>query len=292
MRLSPERPAVDWMATQLEHRNPAGVLPLIGKTVPVPPGAIPVWVSEPAHWIYGYTPGQWINIPLLTRTGGQPQRFFIAGEWRDYGRQQGAIAMDLADYTALTGDRLRTDAAIDLVPGTDAARVMADVRAALPQATARNVTIADSRSIRALSLRIFDRSFAVTYLLEAIAILVGLAGIAATFSGQTLARSKEFGMLRHVGVQRRQIIGMLAAEGALLGVVGVAAGIGLGLAISLVLIQVINPQSFHWTMDVRLPLPLFAFVAAALIAASAGTALIAGRKAISRSSILSVREDW
>jgi putative ABC transport system permease protein len=58
------------------------------------------------------------------------------------------------------------------------------------------------------------------------------------------------------------------------------------------LIQVINPQSFHWTMDVRLPGTLFVSVAVALIAASAGTALIAGRKALSRDSVLAVREDW
>jgi putative ABC transport system permease protein len=149
-----------------------------------------------------------------------------------------------------------------------------------------------SRDLRALSLRIFDRSFAVTYVLEAIAILVGLAGVAATFSAQTLARTKEFGMLRHIGVLRRQIVAMLAAEGALLGAVGVVAGIGLGIAISQVLIHVINPQSFHWTMETELPSVLFATVAFALIAASAGTALIAGRRALSDDAIRAVREDW
>ena len=289
LRLAPDRPPIDWMATAVKDRNPAGILPMIGKILPAPAGAIPVWVSEPAHWIYGYTPGQWIRLPVGNRDG---RNFFIAGEWRDYGRQQGAIAMSLADYTALTGDQMRTDAAIDLAPSTDERHMMEEIRAVLPPALARNVTIADSRTIRALSLRIFDRSFAVTYLLEGIAILVGIAGIAATFSSQTLARSKEFGMLRHVGVLRRQIITMLAIEGALLGVVGVVAGMVLGLAISQILIQVINPQSFHWTMDVRLPGILFIPVAISLIAASAGTALMAGRKALSRDSVLAVREDW
>jgi putative ABC transport system permease protein len=85
---------------------------------------------------------------------------------------------------------------------------------------------------------------------------------------------------------------MLALEGALLGFVGVVAGIGLGLAIGQVLIQVINPQSFHWTMDVRVPYALLGSVTIALIAASAGTALIAGRNALSRDSVLAVREDW
>lgn len=288
LRIAPDRPAIDWMATQLDHRDPAGILPLIGTTLPVPPGAIPVWVSEPARLMYGYAPGEWVNLPVA----GGVKRFFVAGEWRDYGRQQGAIAMDLADYTALTGDTLRTDAAIDLKPGADRGRVMQDIRMALPASVAQSVMIMDSHTIRQISLRIFDRSFAVTYLLEGIAILVGLAGVAATFSTQTLARSREFGMLRHVGVLRAQIIAMLATEGALLGVIGTVAGIALGIAISQVLINVINPQSFHWTMDVRWPGALFASVAAALIAASAGTALIAGRKALSRDSVMAVREDW
>jgi putative ABC transport system permease protein len=200
--------------------------------------------------------------------------------------------MDLADYSALTGDQMRTDAAFDLSRGADERRSMEAIRAALPPSVARSAIIADSRAIRALSLRIFDRSFAVTYLLEGIAILVGLAGVAATFSTQTLSRSKEFGMLRHIGVLRREIVAMLAIEGALLGIIGVVAGMGLGIAISQVLIRVINPQSFHWTMDVRLPFALLAFVSLALIAASAGTALIAGRRALSQDTLIAVREDW
>ena len=169
---------------------------------------------------------------------------------------------------------------------------MRAIRAVLPASVARIAILADSRAIRTLSLRIFDRSFAVTYLLEGIAILVGLAGVAATFSTQTLSRSKEFGMLRHIGVSRREIVTMLAIEGALLGIAGAVAGIGLGIAISQVLIRVINPQSFHWTMDVRLPFSLLVSVFFALIAASAGTALIAGRKALSQDALMAVREDW
>jgi putative ABC transport system permease protein len=166
------------------------------------------------------------------------------------------------------------------------------MRAVLPASLAGRVIFAEPRELRALSLRIFDRSFAVTYVLEAIAILVGLAGVAATFSAQILARTKEFGMLRHVGVSRRQIVAMLLGEGALLGSIGVAAGIGLGIAMSQVLIHVVNPQSFHWTMQTRLPLSLFAAVTAALIVAAAGTAVVAGRRALSQDAVRAVREDW
>jgi putative ABC transport system permease protein len=146
--------------------------------------------------------------------------------------------------------------------------------------------------LRAMSLRLFDRSFAVTYLLEAIAIIIGLFGVAATFSAQTMARSKEFGMLRHIGVTRRQILAILALEGGALTGLGIATGFALGWIISLVLVFVVNPQSFHWTMQMHLPWPLLGTVAAALLAAAALTALLSGRQALSGAPVRAVREDW
>jgi len=290
LRLSPEQPPITLLAEDIDRANPSAILPVIGRNVPIPDGAIPVWLSEPATWLYPYRAGDTMELPIAGATG--TARVFVAGIWRDYGRQQGTIAIDARDYERLTGDVLRSDAAISLAPGADISSASEAMRAAMPASLASRVSFVPSRSLRALSLQIFDRSFAVTYVLEAIAILVGLAGVAATFSAQTLARTKEFGMLRHIGVLKRQIVGMLAAEGALLGTVGVVAGIGLGIAISQVLIHVINPQSFHWTMETQLPYALFATVTLALIAASAGTALVAGRRAMSDDAIRAVREDW
>jgi putative ABC transport system permease protein len=72
----------------------------------------------------------------------------------------------------------------------------------------------------------------------------------------------------------------------------VIAGIGLGLAMSQVLIHVVNPQSFNWTMETRLPISLFATVTFALVAAAAATAVLAGRRALSLDAVRAVREDW
>jgi putative ABC transport system permease protein len=287
LRLSSELPSVALLSRTIDRSDPAKSLPMIGHSLAIPAGATALWLSEPAANLYGHRPGDWIALPIANA-----DKMFVAGIWRDYARQQGAIAIDSADYTRLTGDTLRSDAAVELAPGTAAAPVIDEMRAVLPASLAERVTFAEPRELRALSLRIFDRSFAVTYVLEAIAILVGLAGVAATFSAQILARTKEFGMLRHVGVSRRQIVAMMLGEGALLGTIGVAAGIGLGIAMSQVLIHVVNPQSFHWTMETRLPLSLFAAVTAALIVAAAATAVVAGRRALSQDVVRAVREDW
>lgn len=288
LRLAPDRPPVAITAVSIDRLRPGRDLPLIGATRPAPPGETPVWLSEPMARLYARRVGERLVLPLA----GRPSPVVVAGIWRDYARQFGAIAIADADYTRLTGDPTRTGAAIDLAPGAAPAQVIGALRAAAPPDLADQIDFARPKQIRAVALRLFDRSFAVTDALEAIAIVVGLTGVAATFSAQTLARAKEFGMLRHIGVLRRQILLILAVEGGLLGAVGVAAGLGLGAAMSQVLIQVVNPQSFHWTMQTRLPWALFASLAAALIAAAAGTAVLAGRGATAEGAIRAVREDW
>ena len=213
----------------------------------------------------------------------------MAGVWRDYARQFGAIAIDAADYERLTGDTVRTEAAVWLQPGASAAQVIRDLQAGLET---RSAEFAETGELRDISLRIFDRSFAVTYVLELAAIVIGLVGIAATFSAQAIARTREFGMLRHLGVTRGQILALLAIEGLLVTTLAIAVGLTTGLAVAWVLVEIVNPQSFHWTMDFRLPLGLVVGLIAALLLAAAATALVAGRRAVSGDAILAVREDW
>lgn len=287
LQLAPDRPPVALSAFGLDPTHPGRGVSILGRTQAPPPGITPVWISEPLARLYGRHVGDRMVLPL----GAGFTTVFVAGVWRDYARQFGAIAMTEGDYTRLTGDASRTEAAVDLAPGASPDRVAQALRAALPPGSAQT-QVAQPKRIRAMALRLFDRSFAVTYALEAIAIVVGLVGVAATFSAQTLARTKEFGMLRHIGVLRRQVLLMLALEGALLGAVGVAAGLSLGVVMSQVLIQVVNPQSFHWTMETHLPWPLLGSLAAALVAASAGTAVLAGRGATAANAVRAVREDW
>ncbi|MGV0974821.1 MAG: FtsX-like permease family protein [Azonexus sp.] len=258
-------------------------LPLVGA---VRTGAEPaIWISEAMHDIYGWRPGQQVTLPLA----GKAVSLHVAGVWRDYARQTGAVMIDLDDYRRLTGDRLVNDAAIYLAPGAVANQV-ADALTAL--AGPGVLEIARPGEIRAISLRIFDRTFAVTYLLEAVAVAIGLAGVAASFAALASARRREFGMLRHLGLTRRQIGWMLAQEGALAAGVGVFAGLLAGGAIGLVLIEVVNRQSFHWSMDLHVPWVSLAIFAAGLVALAALAAVLAGRQAMRQDAVLAVREDW
>jgi putative ABC transport system permease protein len=284
LALDPAQPSVTLIARPIDAADPARTLPLTGPSIDAGK-ARPVWVSEAMVDLYGYRVGNTITLPV----SGSPQPLLVAGVWRDYARQSGAIQIRLSDYQALTGDTTVNDAALWLAPGARVTDVAAAVRALPFGAT---LELAEPGEIRALSLKIFDRSFAITYLLEAVAIIIGLFGVAATFSAQTMARAREFGMLRHIGVTRRQVLGMLATEGALLTAAGIAVGFLLGWCISLILVFIVNPQSFHWTMQLHMPWATLATVAAALLASAAATALVAGRQAVSGDAVRAVREDW
>jgi putative ABC transport system permease protein len=287
--LAADRPPLALIAADIPKSAPQSAFPVVGATRTPPRGVVAAWISEPASRTLRLRAGQRLRLPI--GPGGSTE-VFVAGVWRDYSRQHGAVALDSPDYERLTGDRGRTEAAIDLSPGADPAAAAESLRRALPPAAASVATIGSASEIRSVALRVFDRSFAVTYGLEAAAIAVGLAGAAAAFAAQTLARTREFGMLRHIGVRRKEIAAMLGAEGAMLGVLGAASGLGLGVVMSQVLIHVVNPQSFHWTMQTKIPWGLFGGVAAALVVATAGASLLAGRRALSREAVLAVREDW
>ncbi|MBI2307597.1 MAG: FtsX-like permease family protein [Rhodocyclales bacterium] len=259
-------------------------LPLVGGVLRA--GDEPaLWISEAVHDLYGWRPGQRVELPLA----GRAVRLRVAGVWRDYVRQGGALMVDLADYRRLTGDLLANDAAIDLAADAAPLAVAAALRALAPPGA---LEVAHPAEIRAVSLRLFDRTFAVTYLLEAVAVVIGLAGVAASFAALAAARRREFGMLRHLGVSRRQIGWMLAEEGALAAGIGVAGGLVAGGAIGLVLIEVVNRQSFHWSMDLHVPWGSLAVFALALVALAALAAVLAGRQAMRQEAVLAVREDW
>jgi len=288
LMLDPTRPSIALIARPINMTDPGNTLPITGEVIApalLPKDAIPIWVSEAIVDLYGYTLGKQVTLPI----GVSSTNFVVAGVWRDYGRQFGAIQMQLTDYQTLSGDQKVNDVALWLQTDVAPAQVIASLKR-LPFGSALEFSKPDQ--IRALSLNIFDRSFMVTYLLEAVAIVIGLLGVAASFSAQTLARTKEFGILRHIGVTRRQILGMLAVEGGLLTGLGIVLGFVLGWCISLILVFIVNPQSFHWTMQLSLPWKGLIAVSLVLLVSAAMTALVSGRHAVLGNAIRSVREDW
>jgi putative ABC transport system permease protein len=291
LQLDAARAPVTLLVRPLRADNGNLALPLVGPVVPVPADAVPVYVSEAMVDLYGAQPGQ--PLPALAQAWGHTADFVVAGVWRDYARQQGSIAMDRADFVRLSGDTRVSDLALHLRPGASEDTVREALQSLAAQQGAQGLLeIASAGEIRAISLRIFDRSFAVTVWLQAVAIGIGLFGVAASFSAQVLARQREFGLLAHLGLTRSQVLRLVALEGLAWTTLGALAGLALGLAVSVVLVHVVNPQSFHWTMDLVLPWPRLATLCAAVVLAGTATAWLSGRAAASRDAVQAVKQDW
>lgn len=249
---------------------------------------VAVWISEPAARIYGLELNQNIDLPI----GTNGTSAYVAGIWSDYARQQGAIVMESEDYTKLTGNEARSELAISLQNPQDISAETERLKAQIGDIAGTDPEILGAAGIRDIALGLFDRSFAITYGLEVVAILIGMVGVGATFAAQVGTRIKEFGMLRHIGLGRREIIMMLGYEGMLLGLIGLTAGLLSGLAISQILVHVINPQSFNLTMNTSIPYMLLLGISAALLITSGLTAVFAGRRAAATDVLRAVREDW
>ncbi len=278
--------AITLIARDFNVNNIADILPLVQSSALPSTKLPPIWISEAVQDIYGYKIGSEVVVPLA----GRQHRCFVAGIWRDYARPAGAIVISRQAYQTATGDHNANEGSIWLSDGQNAARVAAMVRAQF--ALQDSIEIVTSSAVKERSMKLFDHAFVITYALEAVAVLIGLAGLSFATSSTALARRAEFGMLKYIGLRRRQVIGILATEGMLSSVFGAIFGLTLGAVLSLVLVFVINRQSFNWSIDLAVPIWQLAILGLVLVTAATLTAIISGRAATAGDAVRAVREDW
>jgi putative ABC transport system permease protein len=219
-----------------------------------PPGPAEAIVSEPFANRHGVRTGQTLRIPI----GDTVAEFRVAGIYYEYSSSQGFVLLDRATLLRYLPGLPPSNAAVYLAPGADAEAVQHDLQTRL---AGRNVVVAPNRDLRQNAIAIFDRTFAITWALEAVAIVVAMLGAANSLLALVLDRRRELGLLRYLGASAPQVRGMILAEAGLLGALAIVLGLALGLALSALLIFVVNKQSFGWTIQFHTP---YALLGAAL----------------------------
>ena len=207
-----------------------------------------VVVSESFALKFDKTAGDVIELP----TDHGPRSFPVVGVYYDYSSDRGLIVMDEALFSRHYDDLRPSGLTVYLADAADPRLVREEVLAAL--GPDRALFINTNATLRRQVLRVFDSTFAITYALEGIAIFVSMFGVAATLLTLTLERRQQIAMLRLVGAERRHLRRMIMIEALLIGVVSLAIGLLVGLVLSLILIYVINVQSFGWTIRFHLPI--------------------------------------
>jgi putative ABC transport system permease protein len=222
-----------------------------------------VIASEPFTVKHGRRVGDTISLPTLAG----PRDFRIAAVFFDYSNDRGLLLMDTATFARHFGQLQPAGLAVYLRSGAVGDEVRAQLAAALPAGS--RVYIYTNAGLRAEVLRIFDATFAITYALELIAIFVAIMGVAGTLLTLVIERRKELAVLRLIGADGSQVRRMVVLEGAMLGAVSQAVGLGVGVLLSLVLIYVVNLQSFGWTIQFHLPWMFLAQMSALVLVATA-----------------------
>ncbi|MEK6604014.1 MAG: FtsX-like permease family protein [Nitrospirota bacterium] len=221
----------------------------------------------------------------MTLPGPQgPVEFLIAGVFYDYSTDGGKVVLDRSLYARLWGDRSATVFPVYLEPGADPETIRRMVPERLQGGPP--VMILTNGELKREVLRIFDQTFAITYALEIIAVTVALLGIANTLLSGILERKRELAVLRAIGGTPAQVGRLILWESGLLGLAGTILGLGAGLVLSVLLIEVINKQSFGWTI-VLYPAPWVWLEAAGLALL---TTLLAGYGPARRAARLPVAE--
>jgi putative ABC transport system permease protein len=223
-----------------------------------------VLVSEPFAYRTGV--GRGGKVRLRTRRGDRD--FPVAGVYYDYASDRGIVLMSRATYLRDWNDPTLSGFSLDLAPGADPDRVVALLRKTI--GSERALFIQSNRSLKKLSLEIFDRTFLITGVLRLLAGLVAFIGVLSSLMALQLERARELGVLRANGLTPGQVWQLVTSQTGLMGLAAGLLSMPVGLALAAIMIYVVNRRSFGWTIrmevspDVLLQALLLALAAALL----------------------------
>lgn len=243
-----------------------------------------VIVSEPFANKHHVQRGDSITLSL----GNAKAAFRIADVFYDYSSERGGILMDRDTALHYLPDPAPSNVAIYVKPDASLETVRAEIERA---AAGHRVLIFSNRDLRREALRIFDRTFAITYALEAVAVLVAVMGVVGALLALVIDRRRELGLLRFLGAASGQVRKLIVVEAGLLGLLATFAGVALGFALSLILVFVINKQSFGWTIRFHWPVAVLLGALTVVYAATVLAGLYPASVAVRLNPIEVVHED-
>ena len=225
---------------------------------------------------------------LTLRLGGHDAQLRVLDIYADYASERGYVVVDRRTLLKYLPDPAPSNMAVYLRPGISIDEGKRAVEQAL---SGRRVLVLTNRTLRQEAIKTFDRTFAITYALEGVAVVVAIMGVAGALLALVIDRRREFGLLRFLGGATGQIRRLILFEAGLLGLLANIAGFGLGILLSLLLIFVINKQSFGWTIQFHWPIAVLIGALSVVFGATVLSALYPARVATRLNPIEVVHEE-
>jgi len=244
-----------------------------------------VTVSESFAFRFKKNPGDRVELP--TPLGSRP--FTIAAVFYDYSNNRGVVVMDHSTYLRYFPPTQPSSLSVYVRPGADAITVRDRLSQAL--SSRFRLVFSTNETLRNEAMRIFDSTFTITRALEIIAIIVAALGVISTLITLILERQREFALLSILGATRNQIRRMVVIEAVLIGSTSQIIGLVIGVLLSVVLIYVINVQSFGWTIQFHLPVMFLLQSTVFILLATAVAGLYPASRASGIDAVRFVREE-
>lgn len=241
-------------------------------------------VSEPFANKHEVHVGSTLGLPL----GKTEHTFQVLGIYYDYSTERGFVVLDRRTLLKYLPDPAVSNIAVFLRPGADANTVRHRIDEVI---SGRAVMVLTNGRLRQQGIAVFDRTFRITYALEAVAVIVAVLGIAGALLAVVIDRRREFAILRFLGSGQPQVRRIILCEAGLLGLMANGIGLILGTLLSLLLIFVINKQSFGWTIQFHWPIALLLAALTGVYIATVLAGLYPARTATQMNPIEVIHED-
>jgi putative ABC transport system permease protein len=241
-------------------------------------------VSEPFANKHHVRVGSVLSVPLA----GATRQLKVLGIYYDYSTERGYIVLDRRTLLKYLPDPSISNMAVYLQAGANAETVRREIDRVI---SGRAVLVFSNSSLRRAAIQVFDRTFRITYALEAVAVFVAVMGIAGALLAMVIDRRREFALLRFLGAGQEQVRKIILCEAGLLGLLANVIGLLLGTALSLILIFVINKQSFGWTIQFHWPVMLLLIALTGIYIATILAGLYPARTAMRMNPIEVIHED-
>lgn len=232
---------------------------------------------------------RWVGDTLQVPGQVAPRRFVVAGVYYDYGNESGAVLMALGTLAQLIGPGPVSNLALYLAEGQDADQAVDRLRA---EFAGLPLQIRSNRALRTEVLRIFDRTFAITAVVQALSLIIAVAGVTLTLLVLARERVAELALYQALGATRRQIFTIFLGKGFTIAALGLLLGLAGGLVLAAILIYVINRDYFGWTIQVHWPLGTLIQQAALILLAAVAASLYPALRASRTPATELTREDF
>lgn len=283
---------INMIVRQIKHRNRETKLPLIGERLSIDElekyvlssdTKIVIYASESMKQLYNFELGQVLVIPFPYEKFSE---VMIGGFYRDYSRQHGSLVVRESDFRRITSRNVLSNIALWVDKNSEPKQIIIAIKNL--GGAFKEMNFKSSTKIREVSLKIFDRTFFVAYLLGVIALFISIFSIFCTYISQAKIREKEFSLLMYLGVSKSDIVTQTGFESGVLCFLGTIWGLIAGVCISLILIYIVNPQSFHWTMNFSFPTIYIMTMGFLLVVTGVITSRVAVRNELKKTQIQKV----